>query len=106
MKVYSAIAGTVTASVSTREGTKPLDPRLDLANHSPTGFGWGYFGSGPSQLALAILADCLGDDERAVRLHIQFKDCLVGCLNRDSGWTLTEDEVLKVVKTLEQEPVS
>lgn len=36
---------------------RALDPRLDLANHSPTGFGWGYNGSGPAQTALAILAD-------------------------------------------------
>ena len=47
---------------------KPLDPRLDLWNHSPTGFQWGYGGSGPAQLALALLADYLGDDEQAVAL--------------------------------------
>ena len=37
----------------------PLHKRLDLANHSPTGFSWGYGGSGPAQLALAILAHYL-----------------------------------------------
>lgn len=35
--------------------------RCDLRNHSPTGFNWGYGGSGPAQLALAILADSVGD---------------------------------------------
>jgi hypothetical protein len=35
----------------------PLPLRCDLVNHSPTGFSWGYAGSGPAQLALAILAD-------------------------------------------------
>ncbi|HUC10022.1 MAG TPA: DUF6166 domain-containing protein [Stellaceae bacterium] len=50
-----------------------LDPRLDLCNHSPTGFEWGYPGSGPAQLALAILADFLGDDARAIALHQEFK---------------------------------
>ena len=30
--------------------------RLDLVNHSPTGFEWGYGGSGPAQLAVAMLA--------------------------------------------------
>lgn len=34
-----------------------LAPRLDLVNHSPAGLNWGYGGSGPAQLALAILAD-------------------------------------------------
>jgi len=36
---------------------KPLNPRNDLMNHSPDGFEYGYGGSGPAQLALAILAD-------------------------------------------------
>lgn len=31
--------------------------RLDISNHSPCGFNWGYAGSGAAQLALAILAD-------------------------------------------------
>lgn len=46
-----------------------LDPRLDVRNHSPTGFEWGYAGSGPAQLALALLTDALGDEERAKSLY-------------------------------------
>ena len=38
-----------------------LAQRQDLRNHSPTGFAWGYGGSGPAQTALAILAHELGD---------------------------------------------
>ena len=34
---------------------EPLPLRLEVRNHSPTGFEWGYAGSGPSQLALAML---------------------------------------------------
>lgn len=30
--------------------------------HSPTGFGWGYGGSGASELARCLLLDALGDD--------------------------------------------
>src|SRR5262245_1194599 len=37
--------------------TRDLPARLDLRSHSPTGFEWGYGGSGPAQLALALLAD-------------------------------------------------
>ena len=33
----------------------PLDPHTDLVNHSPDGFEWGYTGSGPTQLAFAIM---------------------------------------------------
>ena len=47
--------------------------RLDICNYSPDGFNWGYHGSGPSQLALAILAHATGDDEVAKRYHQRFK---------------------------------
>src|SRR4029077_19293479 len=44
----------------TRSGrTKPLDPGYDLGNDW-IDFGWGYNGSGPAQLALAILTDYFG----------------------------------------------
>jgi hypothetical protein len=33
------------------------DRSLKVRNHSPTGFNWGYGGSGPAQLALAILLE-------------------------------------------------
>ena len=52
---------------------RELAPRLDLRNHSPTGFAYGYSDSGPAQLALALLCDVLQDDERACRLYQQFK---------------------------------
>lgn len=34
----------------------PWHPLPHLAHHSPQGFAWGYNGSGPADLALAILA--------------------------------------------------
>ena len=37
--------------------------------HSPSGFEWGYLGSGPAQLALAILCDYLGEPQLAVRFY-------------------------------------
>ncbi len=41
---------------------KQLSPlkSLKLINHSPTGFSWGYAGSGPAQLALAICIELFG----------------------------------------------
>ena len=59
---------------------QPLNPRLDLWNHSPTGFEWGYGGSGPAQLALALLAHVLTDDQEAVQLHQEFKRLVVAGL--------------------------
>ena len=77
---------------------RPLNPRLDLWNHSPTGFEWGYGGSGPAQLALALLADHFGNDERALGYYQIFKQQVVACLLY-RGWTLTSrqiDEALKI----------
>jgi hypothetical protein len=68
-------------------GVEELLPlRLDLRNHSPSGFAWGYRGSGPAQLALALLADALGDDGRAERLHQHFKDAFVARLVENREW--------------------
>ncbi len=52
-----------------------LDEAVSQAvyNHSPTGFEWGYGGSGPSQLALAILVDVLGNSQEALRYYQRFK---------------------------------
>ena len=78
MKRYFAegngdISGPAQVFVDDGSAVHALKPRFDLWNHSPDGFNWGYGGSGPAQLALAILADCLGDDADAVRLHQVFK---------------------------------
>jgi hypothetical protein len=45
--------------VEKRPGQERLTPErsLELVNHSPSGFEWGYGGSGPAQLALALLLD-------------------------------------------------
>ena len=69
--------------VAYREGIKPVvltpeghvldpTPSLALANHSPGGFEWGYGGSGPAQLALAMLLYLYGD-EIALACYQDFK---------------------------------
>jgi hypothetical protein len=54
--------------------------RLEVCNHSPTGFEWGYAGSGPAQTALALLADTLGDNERALAYHQAYKHEVIATL--------------------------
>jgi hypothetical protein len=34
-----------------------------ICNHSPDGFNWGYGGSGPAQLALAIILELTGKSD-------------------------------------------
>jgi len=75
--------------------SRPLPLRLDLWNHSPTGFEFGYGGSGPAQLALAILADCCGD-ELALQYHQAFKWAVVARIP-GPGASLTATFVRDVV---------
>lgn len=71
----------------------PLNPRFDLRNHSPTGFHWGYAGSGPAQLALALLADYLRDDEAALARYQDFKSQVIAALPQNEGWTLRPEDI-------------
>lgn len=75
-------------------GVLPLLPgdSLKIRDHSPTGFNWGYHGSGPAQLALAILLDATGDAERALDQYQAFKWDVVSRFKDE--WSVTEAEVL------------
>jgi hypothetical protein len=72
-----------------------LPPRLDLVRHSPTGFAWGYGGSGPAQLALALAA-FVASDEVALRAYHEVKWQLVAAL--PWRWEISAWLVLAVVK--------
>jgi Family of unknown function (DUF6166) len=50
-----------TTGIAFNEYPLSLEPSLAVSNHSPTGFEFGYGGSGPAQLALAILMDFTGE---------------------------------------------
>ena len=76
-----------------------------LINHSPDGFAWGgYEGSGPAQLALALLADHLGHDRRAMLLYQTFKWKVVAQLDAH-GWTLTSADIeAGIAAVVDEEP--
>ena len=76
-----------------------LNPRLDLRNHSPTGVSWGYAGSGPAQCALAILADCCGD-EVALKYYQHFKRQVISQL--EPNWRMTDTDINNWLKEREQ----
>jgi uncharacterized protein DUF6166 len=78
-----------------------LDMRLDLRNHSPDGPNWGYMGSGPAQLALALAADALNDDGRASHIYQHIK----GPIQKDWGrdcWSMTDERLLEIIHAAEQ----
>ena len=90
MKVYAGARGLSGAAV-TVDGA-PLDPRLEVRAFSRVGFEWGFEGPGPRQLALAILADCLGDPARALASCEAFMKGVVATLDND--WALAEADVM------------
>jgi len=79
---------------------KFLDPKpsQDIINHSPNGFCWGYSGSAPSQLALAILLKYLPKNW-ARELYMQFKfDVIAGWPQIDISLTLNlREEIRKII---------
>jgi len=89
MKVYAGDR-TIDGIIVTVDGA-PLDERTDLERFSETGFEWTYEGPEPRQLALAILANHLGDDARARALSEAFMREIVAYF--DNTWEMTSADV-------------
>ena len=72
---------------------KSLSPAQSQAvyNHSPDGFAWGYGGSGPAQLALAILLQGGCDEQTALRHYLLFKSEVLVPLDKDRDVQLEVD---------------
>jgi hypothetical protein len=84
-----------TPSGAARLRRLPIASSLRLFRHSPTGFEWGYGGSGPAQLALAILLDyATGRHSKtwAVTHHQAFKWHFVANWPRE-GFTLQTEAI-------------
>ncbi len=96
MKVYRGGRG-LDGAIVTVDGRR-LDPRTDLKRLSATGFEWTYEGAGPAQLALALLADHLGDAAEALRLYQRFMRAVVAEL--DNSWELTSDDIAAALAEL------
>ena len=93
MKTYRGGRSLDGAVVTVTEGgqSRRLDPRFDLKRLSPAGFEWTYEGAGPAQLALALLADHLGDDAAALRRYEPFMRAVVAEL--DNSWELSAADI-------------
>lgn len=60
--------------------------------HSPTGFGWGYAGSGPADLARSLLWDALGAEPHP-SLYQRYKREVVGWWDEDTEWDTDRDTI-------------
>jgi hypothetical protein len=89
---------TIDGLVVTVDG-RPLPERYEIKRFTKFGFEWTYEGESPRQLALAILADHLGDNERAIRLSEPFMKTIVA--NLDNDWRLTGAEIDVAIRDLE-----
>lgn len=96
MKTYEG-KRTIDGLVVTVDGRR-LDERYDVKRFTRFGFEWTYEGESPQQLALAILADHLGDDQRAIALSKPFMEQIVA--NFDNDWRLTGEEVDAALKRI------
>lgn len=77
----------------------PLPERTDIREISTDGFEWSYEGTAPAQLALALLADHLGDPQRALMLHMPFMRHVVS--NFDNEWEMSSEDIDDAVRRLE-----
>lgn len=102
--LFMPMEGNVTGQYDGRKRTLFVGTRrlkigdsLKLRSHSPTGFSWGYGGSGPAQTALAILLEIFGK-ETALSNYQSFKSDCIATLDGDKGFFLSVDDIRKWLK--------
>lgn len=94
--VYVGSRSNVGDALVTVDG-RPLSPLPSqrVWNHSPDGFEWGYGGSGPAQLALALLLHATaGNTITALDYYQNFKWDVVAKWPR-TGWATTRAAVMQ-----------
>lgn len=90
MKVYRGKRLGPAEKLSPVEVTVDGVPLKHRVKHSPTGFEWGYLGSGPADLALSILWDFLGKEPRQIE-YMRFKENFVAGWKDE--WQITGEEI-------------
>lgn len=96
--------GTRKVTVRKEGRTRALPLCLNVFNHSPSGFNWGYSGSGPAQLSLAILMDHFdGDRTKALAIYQKLKARVIAKLDSDKDWILTSTQIQKAVDEILRE---
>lgn len=78
-----------------------IDPAksIKLRNHSPDGVSWGYNGSGPAQLSLAILLLLLPEAE-ALRKYQNFKFEVISHLPQTDFSVTVDMDNFKIIEGL------
>lgn len=100
MKIYEGtrIGAHHTSRVFVKDGQPGRPYELKLHNapgspypHSPDGHAWGYSGSGPTQMALDILYDLLGEEpDRS--LYMKFREAFISPVTNERI-VITEEDI-------------
>ena len=70
---------------------------LQVRNHSPTGFSWGYGGSGPAQMALALLLELTrGKQDLSLVWYQEVKWQIIAKLPQ-TDFTLDSQEIIDFI---------
>lgn len=102
MKIYKGVRMPQGCAVTVDDA--PLDLRIDLNAQSDPVLEWGYDGTGPRQLALAILADHSRDDMLALKLHQAFTESVIAEFKGDE-WMITSEDVQATLDQIEIVPM-
>ena len=91
--------------------TRTAHSRAESRGGEPQSLGLrvGYGGSGPAQLALALLLDFTDDEEVALAQYTEFKNEVVSqldCTGRDGRWRLTGSAIDAALREMSDEAVA
>lgn len=91
----STTKGAMAQEVYVWRGTEgeQLGPFDDGPRHSPTGFAWGYLGSGPAELAYSLLRVGFGHPPEPGDYQ-RFKEKVVARFSQDQGFVISCERVL------------
>ena len=76
----------------------PLAERTEVRTFTDRGFEWSYEGDGPSQLALALLAEHLGDPQLALDNVEPFMRRVVA--NFGNEWEMTSADIARALDNI------
>ena len=87
--------GVVIVNVDGRTTQLLPDRSQAVKNHSPDGFNWGYGGSGPGQLALALLLEVTNNEMVALACYQDFKTRFIATIDsQHTDWEIPEAEII------------
>jgi hypothetical protein len=82
----------------------PLDPCTNVAEFTKNGFEWSYEGPEPRQLALALLVDHLGDNNKAMASVEPFMRAVVA--NFGNEWEMNSSDLDQALVALSGKAVA